>query len=65
MGEGICPGLPLGGRGGRGMSCGGSCWVRGAQGPVKVSSPGGVVSDGVLLAGVEPSTASVTLAVEG
>ena len=62
MGEGICPGLSLGGRGGWGMSLGGSCWVRGPQGPCKVCSPHGVVSDGVLLAGVEPGAVFVGLA---
>lgn len=51
MGEGICPGLPLGGRGGWGTSHGGTGWVRGAEGPCIVCSLHGVVSDGELLAG--------------
>lgn len=65
MQEGICPGLSLHGRGGWHTSHGGSCWVRGVQKPCKVCSLHGVVSDGVLLAGMEPSTMSVGLAVGG
>lgn len=65
IGEGFCPGLSLGGTRGWGMSCGGSCWIRGVQGLCKVCSLHGVVSDVVLWAGVEPSAVSVGLAVGG
>lgn len=33
-----------------------SCWIRGVQGLCKVCSLHGLVSDGVLLPGVEPHT---------
>lgn len=63
MGEGICPEFSLGGRRGCGTSYRGSCWVRALAGTGKVCYLHGVVSDGLLLAGVEPGAASVGLAV--
>lgn len=53
----------MGGRGGWGTCCGESCWVRGVQGPCEVCSLHRVVSDGMLLAGVEPGAVSVGLTV--
>lgn len=65
MGEGICLRSLLGERGGCGTRRGESCWVRGAQGPCKVCSLHGVLSDGMLLAGVEPGYCVCGLAVGG